>query len=457
MKRGIIFVNRYFLRLSMCRFFIAFTILWNSCNAWGKVYIDIDSPSFQQFAVAVPDFSASSESREQAGNSAAWFSDTLTGFLRMTGFFNVIDKKAYLDDPARPDAAPETIRFADWMAIGAEYLVKGSVRHAGSKLNLECGLYDVVKGELIVGRRYAGKDEDRKKMIRKFAGEMLFALTGEGGIFNTRIAFVIKKGRTSDIYTVGFDGNDLVNETKSKTIHISPRWSPDGRHLSFTSYEDGTPAFYVKDMLNLNTAKIFDFQGINLPGGWSPDGKKVLLTLSKDGNEEIYTLNFIDKLLRRLTNNFAIDVSPVWSPDGSKIAFVSDRAGSPQIYLMDADGGNVKRLTFEGNYNTSPAWSPKGDKIAYEGLGTDLKSGSGRFQIFLIGTDGANPQQLTFDAADSESPSWSPDGRCLAFGSNKNGKKRIYVMNANGSNVRVLYEGGGDCGSPSWSPRLRSD
>lgn len=456
MKRGEILVNKCFPRLSLCCFFIVFAI-WNSRDAWGKVYLDIYSPAFQQFAIAVPDFNVLSEGREQTGNPAAWFSDTLSRYLRITGFFNVIDKKAYLADPARKDAAPETIRFADWMAIGAEYLVKGSVQHAGNELSMECGLYDVVKGELILGKKYAGKDEDSKKMIRKFAGEALFALTGEGGLFATRIAFVMKKGKASDIYTIGFDGNDLVKETESKTIHMSPRWSPDGRHLSFTSYEEGTPAFYVKDMLNLSTAKIFDFQGINLPGGWSPDGRKVLLTLSKDGNEEIYVLDFIDKLLQRLTNNSAIDVSPVWSPDGGKIAFVSNRAGSPQIYLMDAGGSNVKRLTFEGNYNTSPAWSPKGDRIAYEGLGTDLKSVPGRFQIFLIGADGANPQQLTFEAADSESPSWSPDGRYLAFSRNKNGKRKIYIMNANGSNVRVLYEGGSDCGSPSWSPRARSD
>lgn len=451
MKRGEILVNKCSPGLSLCCFFIAFAILLNSRDVYGKVYLDIDSPAFQQFAIAIPDFNTLSEGREQTGKPAAWFSDTLSWYLRITGFFNVIDKKAYLVDPARKDAAPETIRFADWMAIGAEYLVKGGVRYAGNGLSMECGLYDVVKGELILGKKYAGTDEDRKKMIRKFAGEALFALTGEGGIFATRIAFVMKKGRTSDIYTVGFDGNDLVKETESKTIHMSPRWSPDGRHLSFTSYKEGTPDFYVKDMLNLSTAKIFDFQGINLPGGWSPDGKKVLLTLSKDGNEEIYALDFINKLLQRLTNNFAIDISPVWSPDGGKIAFVSNRAGSPQIYLMDADGSNVKRLTYEGNYNTSPAWSPKGDKIAYEGMI------EGRFQIFLIGTDGASPQQLTFDAADSESPSWSPDGRYLAFSRNKNGKKKIYIMNANGSNVRVLYEGGGDCGSPSWSPRARSD
>lgn len=447
MKKGNIFVTLNYPRPSVRFSFIILAILCSTCNVWGKVYLDINSPTFQQLAIAVPDFRTSPNgSKKQADNNSIWFSDTLTGLLKFTGVFNVIDKRAYLDDPVNKDAAPGTIRFADWMAIGAEYLIKGNVRQAGADLIVEAYLYDVVKGEFLLGKRYVGKAEDRKKIVRKLAGDVLFALTGGRGVFASRIAFVMKSSKISDIYTISFDGSDLVKETNSNTIHMSPRWSPNGRYLSFTSFERGTPVFYVKDMLNSNKSKISDFQGINLPGGWSPESSKVLLTLSKDGNEEIYVMDFINRrLLKRLTKDFAIDVSPAWSPDGSKIAFVSNRAGSPQIYLMNAEGGDLKRLTFEGHYNTSPSWSPQGNKIAYEGMT------GGRFQIFLIGSDGANRQQLTFDSADSESPSWSPDGRYIVFNKNKNGKKKIYIMNANGSNIRVLYEGSGDCSSPSWS------
>ncbi len=451
MKKGRTFLHMHSYKLFLGRILIAFAILWSVCDAWGKVYLDIDSPTFQQFAVAVPDFTGHAGNKERTDNLSAQLSDTLTDYLKMTGFFNVINKKAYLDNPIQSDAAPEIIRFADWTAIGAEYLVKGSFQYAGDRLNLECGLYDVVKGELIIGNKYTGKYEDKKKMMRKFARDVLFALTGEGGVFTTRIAFIMKKGKIAGIYSVGFDGDDLIKETGNNIIFMAPRWSPDGKYLSFTSYEEGSPDFYVKDIQTSAVKKIADFPGINLSGGWAPDGKKVLLTLSKDGNEEIYALDIAYGLIQRLTNNFDIDVSPAWSPDGGKIAFVSNRGGTPQIYIMDANGSNVKRLTFDGTYNTSPAWSPKGDKIAYEGMI------EGRFQIFAVGSDGSSPQQLTIDAADSKSPTWSPDGRYIAFSRNKNGKKKIYVMNTNGSNARVLYEGSGDCSGPSWSPRLKSD
>ena len=426
--------------------FIFFLSLWCSYEAWGKVYLDIDAPTFQQFAIAVPDFQAVPAAGEQKDNAAALISDGLSDCLRVTGFFNIINKKAYLEGPKAPaDAAPEQIRFADWAAIGAEYLVKGNFQSKGNDLILQCRLYDVVKAELVAQEKYVGNSSERKAMIRKFAGKILAALTGEGGIFTTRIAFVMKKGKTSDIFSVNFDGSDLLKEKESKSILMSPRWSPNGRYLSFTSFEEGNPDFYVKDMQSSRTTKISAYKGINLSGGWSPNSQKVLLTLSRDGNEEIYVLDFASKLLQRLTNNFAIDVSPAWSPDGSQIAFVSNRSGSPQIYMMDAKGNNVRRLTFEGNYNTSPAWSPKGDRIAFEGLL------DGKFQLFTMGVDGNGLKQLTFGNGESKSPSWSPDGRYIVFSRNNGDKKKIYITNTAGSNVRLLYEGGGNCVFPSWS------
>ncbi len=428
---------------------ILFFVPGRAYNASGKVYLDVDSPAWQQFVIAVPDFRNSAGKNGLPDNQAALFADQLSSFLRITAFFNVVNKKAYLEDnKVSTNFSTENIRFADWLAIGAEYLVQGNFQQRGGDLILDCRLYDVVKAEVVVGKKYVGKVADGKTMLRKFAGEVLLALTGDGSVFSTRIAFVMKKGKATDIISINYDGADLVKEIESKTILMSPRWSPEGRYLGFTSFEEGNPDFYVKDMMNSAITKILAFRGINLSGGWSPDGRKVLVTLSKDGNEEIYLRDFGSKLLQRLTNNYSIDVSPVWSPDGRRIAFVSNRSGSPQIYIMDGDGNNAKRLTFAGNYNTSPAWSPKGDRIAYEGLV------DGRFQILTIGTDGENLKQLTFDRGEGKSPSWSPDGRYLAFSKNSGGKKKIYIMTASGLNLRLLYEGTGDCVSASWSPRF---
>ena len=453
MKRCIIgWENKCMYKILVVLGAILFLVSGRPDNAWSKVYLDVDSPSAQQLVIAVPDFRNSDGGNGLANNQSAPLAEQLASFLRMTAFFNIVNKSAYLaDNTASTNTSAENIRFADWLAIGAEYLVQGNFQQRGSDLILDCRLYDVVKAELVVGKKYVGKAIDGKTLLRKFAGEVLQALTGDGSVFGTRIALAMKKGKETDVLSLDFDGSHLVKEIESKTIVMSPRWSADGRYLAFTSFAEGNPDFYVKDMVTTAITKISSFRGINLSGGWAPDGKKVLVTLSKDGNEEIYLLDFGSKILRRLTDNHAIDVSPVWSPDGNRIAFVSNRSGSPQVYIMDADGNNAKRLTFTGSYNTSPAWSPKGDRIAYEGMV------DGKFQILAIGTDGENVKQLTFDSGESKSPSWSPDGRYLTFSKNSGGKKKIYLMTASGSNIRLLYEGVGDCVAPSWSPRLKAD
>jgi TolB protein len=416
--------------------------------AAGKVYIDIDSPAFQRFPVAVLDF------QELGGNApkedlSAWFSETLSRYLDMTGYIRLIPRKAFLEDQRQFSYRGGRVSFPDWTIIGAEYLIKGGFSQTGRDVAVEFRLYDVVKGERILEKRYAGRLEERKQLVRGMARDITQALTGDGSVFDTRIAFVVKQGQLSDIYTINFDGSDLTKVTNYRSVSLSPRWSPDGRTIGFVSYKDGNQDLYFRRMEDYSTRKISDFRGLNLLGGWSPDGRKLLLTLSKDGNEEIYQRDLDSGQLKRLTREFSIDVSPAWSPDGRRIAFVSNRSGSPQIFVMDSDGGQVKRLTFEGGYNTSPAWSPKGSLIAYEGRK------DGRFRIFSISENGSSPVQIGPQTGDNESPSWSPDGRYLAFSQRGRGAGKIYVMNANGTNIRVLYENPFGCMSPSWSPVLK--
>ncbi|MFA4915859.1 MAG: Tol-Pal system beta propeller repeat protein TolB [Syntrophales bacterium] len=435
--------------MRVCKCFVCVVVislvLCGYHGAYGKVYIDIDSPTFNKFPIAITDFEKLKGSEEKE-NLSSWLSDALTKSLERTGLFDVVDKKAFLDNQG--GSAVENIRFADWKVIGTEYLVKGNFLFDGKDLITEFRLFDVIKREFILGKKYYGRIEDRREMVLKFAGEILLALTGNEGVFNTKIAFVLKGNKTSDIYTIAFDGYDFARITNYNSITLSPRWSPDGNDISFTSYKDSNPDLYLMSLRDRKAKKIAGFRGLNLSGAWSPDGKRMLLTLSKDGNEEIYVMDIKSGQLSRLTNNFAIDVSPTWSPDGQKITFVSDRSGSPQVYLMDADGSNVRRLTYQGGYNTSPSWSPRGDRIAYESM-TD-----GFFQIFSIEEGGSNSIQLTSGTGNKESPSWSPDGRYIVFSSKLGGRSKIYIMNINGSNLRLLYESVDNVIGLAWSPKF---
>ncbi len=423
-------------------------LLFSAGPACGKVYIDIDSPSFQQFPIAVADFKPLQPFPENDKLSLL-FSDTLSRGLALTGYFHLLDRKAFLEDPKQAGITADNIRFEDWTVIGAEYLVKGGFQTDGRDLVAEFRLFDVIRGELVVGKRYAGKSGDHSRMAMQFVSEILLALTGETGLFDTRIAYVKKSVSSAEIYTINFDGSDPRRITNFNALTLAPRWSPDGRFLAFTSYKEGNPDIYLRNLESGATRKIGFYPGLNLPGSWSRDSKRLLVTLSRDGNQEIYDMTVENGLLLRLTRDFSIDVSPVRSPDERRVAFVSNRNGSPQIYIMDADGANVRRLTDLGGYNTSPAWSPKGKKIAYEGLV------NGIFQIFVIDAEGGDPQQLTFEAGDHESPSWSPDGRYLVYSVRGYGRSRIEIMNAGGQGTRVLLEDKETSQSPFWSPHLR--
>jgi len=433
----------FILRVTLGAILVCLCLFWGSIPAGARVYIDIDAPTFQKFPIAVTDFNKATA--EQGDDLSTWFSDTLSTYLTMTGVFNIIPKKAFLEYPSAPQQGYEKINFPNWTVIGAEYLVRGTFRLSGQNLSAEMRLYDVVKGDLIIGNRYYGKPAEKITLIKKMASDILLALSGDGSVFNTRIAFLRKKGKNSELQVIDFDGTGQSQVTTMKSLTLAPRWSPDGRYLSFTSYQAGNPNFYIKDLKTGATRQASNRPGLNLSGAWSPDGKKILLTLSFEGNQEIYSMDVAGGRLKRLTHHYEIDVSPTWSPDGKNIAFVSSRSGTPQIFIMDDEGNNVRRLTYEGNYNTSPSWSPKGNRIAYEG------SRGGTFQLFTINPDGSDPVQMTQAGGEHKYPSWSPDGRYLAFTTRTGWVEKVGIMNANGSNVRILGEGS----HPAWSPVMK--
>ena len=427
-------------------FLFLFVLAAGQQTARAKLYIDIDEPGFRQFPIAVCDFQITAGPITPGTIESTKLAEDVKFYLGLTGLFELLDKSSFLDG-VEP-GLPEVIRFADWSLIGADFLLRGDLAMEGGRLTAEARLYDIARGRVILRRKYVEGAGGTRETARSIVSDILLTLTGDEGDFTTKIALVVKNKDASDIFSINYDATDLKPITSHQSIVIAPRWSPDGRLLAFTSYKNGRPVVYLRNLLTDKEREVAAFPGLNMCGSFSPDSKKLLLTLSKDGNEEIYSLNVETMKLTRLTNNYAIDVSPAWSPDGNKIVFVSNRSGTPQIFIMDANGQNVNRVTFKGNYNTSPSWSPRGDKIAYEGL-IDRK-----YQIFTVDTEGNNPVQLTFDEANNEYPSWSPSGLQIVFSSRRGQKTRICIMNANGQNMRVLLDDKNGQAMPSWSPRF---
>ena len=411
------------------------------------VFIDITSPTLKKTPVAIAPF------KDLTGRGRTAVADEireiLISDLRFTGLFDIIPSKAYVEDPKKGIKEGE-FDFSDWRIIGSELLIKGGYIEEPiegckeeSDLLVEVRLYDVYREELLKGKRYCGSMEALSKMVHRFADEVIEVLTGEKGIFQTRLAFVRPGPGGKEIYISDYDGKNLKKVVSNGSINLSPQWSPDGRWLLYTSFKDGNPAFYMKNLQTGREIRVTNYPGINIGARWSPDGRKIALTLSIAGNPEIYIIDLRRRTLTRLTHSDAIDVSPTWSPDGRRIAFVSDRAGNPHIYVMDSNGKNLRRLTFKGRFNASPDWSPRGDRIVFSRLE------GGKFDIWAINPDTGEEEKLTYGPGNNEDPSWSPDGRYIAFSSDRDGKSYIYILKPDGEVQRVAE--GGD---PSWSPRM---
>jgi TolB protein len=409
----------------------------------GRVYLDIDSPHVKRLPIVIPDLKNKGTLEPSLGAQMAVL---LSKDLDFTGYFQLIDSKGFLGNPE--DQA--VVDFKAWSLTGADLLVKGGYRLEGGHLLLELRLYDLLQGRQLLGKEYTVSQRDYKKAIHRFADEILFLLTGEHGLFQTRIAFISTGSGRKEIYSADFDGSNFQRLTQHNSISLSPRWSPRGNEIAYTSYKDGTPALYLLHLPDLRSSRISNRPGVNITPAWYPDGESLALALNHNGNSEIYQISRSGTTVQRLTQSWGIDVSPAWSPDGKYLAFVSNRSGNPHIYILTVGTKEVRRLTFQGNYNVTPVWSPKGNWITYAG-----KAG-GNFQIFVIPPSGGEAQQVT-SSGNNESPDFSPDGRMILFSSNRQGKSAIYVMNANGTNQRRLTFMNGEQSSPSWCPKKFDD
>lgn len=402
--------------------------------------VDITKAASSKVPVAVPEFTVGGSGR--ANEVAKEFHEFLVACLDFPGYFNILDSKSYLYDPSTADATQ--INFQNWRAIGAELLVTGSIVVNGDNVQIDLRLFDTFKNERLVGKRYTGYVRDKRVLIQKFCSEVMLALVGNKGVYNTQIAFVSSGANVKEVYTCEFDGYNPQRLTYDNSISILPAWSADGRYLSYTTYKNKKTDFIIRNMQTGGQVTV-DKPGTTIKGAWMPNQDMVAASFSFSGNQAIYLLNPNGNFAETLVQGGGANLSPTWSPDGSKLAFVSSRSGGPQIYVMDMATREVKRVSYEGKYNSQPSWSPKGDRIAYS------SQIAGYHQVCITDPDGTFVMQLTKSNGDNEGASWSPDGSMIAFSSTREGASRLYVMTAFGADQRRLMRLSGEQISPAWS------
>jgi len=370
--------------------------------------------------------------------------------LARSGRFTPLDKKIFVSRPAED----RQVVFKDWRIVKAEALVIGNVKPAAQgRWQVEFRLYDIYKEKQLAGYSYVVAADRLRAVAHQISDIIYEKLTGDPGVFSTRIAYVTREGvarRFSfKLQIADSDGHNPVTVLKSKEPLMSPAWAPDGMQLAYVSFEQRRPILYMQNVVNGKRRRIAEFDGINSAPAWSPDGTRLALTLSRDGNPEIYVMRLSDSTLTRLTNHPAIDTEPSWSPDGNEIAFTSDRGGKPQIYRMRANGGKVERVTFEGEYNARASYSADGKML------TLVSGAQGRYHAALLHLQSSVLQVLT-DTPLDESPSFAPNGRMILYATDRGGRGVLASVSSDGRVRQLLKLQEGDVREPAWSPFNRS-
>lgn len=414
----------------------ALVLMLFSGRSMAQFRIEVSGVGLTQMPIAVATFRGDAQAPQKIGS-------IVKADLERSGIFRAIDTAGLtLDESARPD-------MAVWKQKGADSLVTGSVTPlADGRFDVRLRLWDVVRGQDLGGQSYAVSASDLRLSAHRISDFVYEKLTGEKGIFSTRIAYITKAGQRFTLWVADADGENAQSALASPEPIISPAWSPNGAQLAYVSFESRKPVIYTHDVASGKRRLLANFRGSNSAPAWSPDGKQIVATLSRDGGSQLYAIDANGGEPKRLTQSSSIDTEPAFSPDGKFIYFVSDRGGAPQIYRMGASGGNTERVTFSGNYNISPALSPDGKYLAY------VSRVGGAFKLQVMELSGGTVTQITDTSAD-ESPSFAPNSRLIVYATQQQGKEALMTTTLDGKIKARLAGANGDIREPDWGPFSR--
>lgn len=307
---------------------------------------------------------------------------------------------------------------------------------------------------------------------------------GKWVIFTVSNEDSVKDKGISNLWMVSWDGKQNVQLTYSNDGESKPKWSPDGKYISFVAArnDEKIAQVWLLDTRGGEAKKLTNVKGEILDYAWSPDAKKIALSMKDEDFKDtaktktrspfvmnsylfkhditgyvegrfthLYIFDIDTKKTDTLTKGNYDEVNPVWSPNGKRLAFVSNRTETrdknenTDICVMDAmAGAPVKQLTTWAGEDKNPHWSPDGKWIAYESSSSNLAfTMYGESNLAVIPSAGGAAKLL---AASLDRPvsniQWTKDGSNLTFLVEDDRKQ--YVAKLNVANDKMETVAGGE-------------
>ena len=416
----------------MIKFIAPLLFLASFGSLHAELRVDVSGVGATQIPIAIGTFSGQETATQK-------ISAIVSADLERSGQFKIIDPGVSLDEKSQPD-------FAVIRPKNADALITGSItKLPDGRFDIRYKLWDVVKGQELLGQTVVTVAADLRLASHRIADQVYEKLTGDKGIFSTRITYVTKQGPKHTLWVAEYDGENAQLALSSSNSIISPRWAPNATDLAYVSFELHKPVVYVQNVITSKRRVLANFKGSNSAPAWSPDGKSIALTLSLMGGSQIFIMDAKGGEPKRITQSNGIDTEPVFSPDGSQIYFVSDRGGAPQIYRTPVAGGPVQRVTFSGNYNISPALSPDGRWLAY----INRNGNQYKLQLLDLSTDKSYP--LTETTMD-ERPSFAANSKLILYATRIQGKEVLMSTTLDGKISMRLAGQATDTREPHWGP-----
>ena len=398
--------------------------------------IEIFGGGASQIPIAIIPFAA--EERLAQSVTAVVRSD-----LQRSGLFRMVDSVSSVPHE------PSEIIYPDWQMRGVNAMVIGATRLLpNGQVEVRYRLMDIAKQQILISDMETVSVKQLRAVAHRMADSIYEKLTGDIGVFSTRIAYVAKQGKRYALKVADADGFNARTAIEYTEPIISLAWSPDGTKIAYVSFENKKPVIHVQTLATGERRAIAKFRGSNSAPAWSPDGKKIAVVLSKKGGSQIFLINSDGSGLRRLTRSSSIDTEPNFSPDGKSIIFTSDRGGSPQIYRMAVAGSAsrvAERLTFEGSYNVSPQYHHDGKSFIY------IHRNDSQFNVAIQSLETRQVQLLT-DSAFDESPSFAPNGKIILYATEIKGRGILAAVSSDGRTRQELSTQEGDIREPAWGP-----